>query len=109
MTAPLLRMRGHHAVGGDNREPEPACRGEHRVSVPAGPELGVQILWPAELDCLLQKARVSGDENEAVPIRHDPSVGTRRTTPFLCPLRALLRGHAGSGCVRPMNARDGPT
>ena len=68
MPAPFLRMRGHHAIGGDNRKLEPAGCSEHRMALTAGPELGVKVLWTTEPECLLEEAGVTGKEDEAVPI-----------------------------------------
>ena len=68
MTAPLLRLRDYDPIGGDNRQAEPACRGKHGVALSAGPELGVEILGPAELEHLLQEACVAREKDEAVSV-----------------------------------------
>ena len=44
MAAPILRVRGDHAVGGDGGQSEPAGGGQCLVAPPAGPELGVEVL-----------------------------------------------------------------
>ena len=68
MAAPLLRMCRYHAIGGDNRQPEPACRGEHRMSLAAGPELGVEVLGSTEPQCLLEETNITGQEDEPIAI-----------------------------------------
>src|SRR4051812_11403748 len=66
MTPPLLRLCRHYAVRGDHRESEPARHGEHRMSLPPRPELGIKVLRATEPEYLLKKANITGEENESI-------------------------------------------
>jgi hypothetical protein len=68
MTAPLLRMCRYDSISGDTRQPEPACRGEHRVALSAGPELGVEVLGPAELEYFFEKTDITREQDKPIPI-----------------------------------------
>jgi hypothetical protein len=68
VTSPILSLRGYHPVGGRNGKTKPPGRGEHRVSLPAGSELGVEASGTAEPEYLLEEAGVVGEEDEAFSI-----------------------------------------
>jgi hypothetical protein len=57
--APILCIRGDHAVRGYSGKPQPARGGECLMSSFAGPKLGVEILGAAEVQSLFQEIYIA--------------------------------------------------
>jgi hypothetical protein len=61
-------MGGNHSVGCDYGQPEPPGRGEYRMAISSGPELGVQVLRSTQPEYLLKETNISGEHDQPITI-----------------------------------------
>jgi hypothetical protein len=68
MAAPFRGMGRHYGIGRDYGQPKPTGSGEYRMTVAAGPKLGIQVLGSTEPEYAFKERDIPREQDEPVSI-----------------------------------------